>query len=425
MDITLKREVVKMNSQLQESLFRDLFVFSDEKNPRTSQIDKIWPPTVLDQVFDHLSPTGKNLRQILEELRQEIITGGIGNIVFPVMSVNGRDGDVSITAFELGLGKVDNTKDLDKPLSTPQRNSIMEILSEYDFTNHINNHVNLGLLMNHLLDKNNPHNVSIPQLNKNNELTNFVNILVSTHSLSLNVNTHPDIRRGITQLWNKLEDGNAYVELNIDKVLNEIRTHMSDPFAHEDQLQGKEDTVNKVLMFNRSINNNHDMYPSTRAVTDFIRDQLIAFGNGSIETDHWITDIIVIPSIVNLPEANEESNNKAYIIREGASSKSEIAICRRNELGDYGWEIHPLFDIPRFNPNHFTDISGEYSIDIEKLFDLLSGKVSNIIPPSETNRIRRIAEILEYALIRDDGSHDTDELNAVHQELLDIIDQLE
>ena len=123
-----------MNSKrINGNLGRDLLVLEDESNPDTSKAKVIYPSTTLDQVFDDESPTKKTLRQLLEEIHQDIITGGKGNIVFPVTSVNNKNGDIVIDKNSVGLNKVDNTSDIDKPLSVPQQRAIMEILKNYDF----------------------------------------------------------------------------------------------------------------------------------------------------------------------------------------------------------------------------------------------------------------------------------------------------
>ena len=82
----------------ENSIARDLLILADENNPATSEKTIVRPNTTLDQVYDQLSPDYKTLREILEDLREEIISGGIGAIVFPVNSVNGKTGDVQITA---------------------------------------------------------------------------------------------------------------------------------------------------------------------------------------------------------------------------------------------------------------------------------------------------------------------------------------
>ncbi len=167
-----------MGNSLTENLQRDLFILEDENSPKTSQVNKVWPSTVVDQVFDQMSPTKKNLREIIADLREEIKTGGVGNIVFPVTSVNGQPGDVIITPNNIGLGRVDNTRDIDKPLSTPQRSAIMDILAGYNFK------INLDKVYDHLIDNTNPHSVSVDQINKDDALTTFVSRLIGAHSLS-------------------------------------------------------------------------------------------------------------------------------------------------------------------------------------------------------------------------------------------------
>lgn len=52
------------------------------------------------------------------------ITSRIGSIAFPVTSVNGETGDVSLDANDIGLGNVDNTSDLNKPISTATQNAL-------------------------------------------------------------------------------------------------------------------------------------------------------------------------------------------------------------------------------------------------------------------------------------------------------------
>ena len=109
---------------VRDTLLRDLCVFDDETNPSGSKRDIIWAPTVLDQVFDQLSPDHKNLRQILEDLRREVIEGTLGSVTFPVTSVNGQEGDVQLRPEDIGLGNVDNTRDADKPLRSAAKHDL-------------------------------------------------------------------------------------------------------------------------------------------------------------------------------------------------------------------------------------------------------------------------------------------------------------
>lgn len=337
-------------NKLNSTMNRDLYVLEDETNPATSGLDKVYPSTVLDQVFDDQSPSKKTLRQIIEELKQEIITGGRGNIVFPVTSVNGMTDDVIITKNNLGLGRVDNTRDADKPLSVPQRNAIMDILKDYDFN------VNFEELYNHLMDTNNPHDVTLEQVNKDDILTSFVNKLIGQHNLSTDVNTHIDIRRSLMTLWNLVDDINNNIEDRITNSLNMLDRHIQDKLAHQELFESKEDIANKVLSFSLTTDNDHTKYPSTRAVSEFVKDQLKTFKSELPDVKDWIDDIKVINSRDNLPTATERYWHKAYFIDNGNSSHNEIAICRQNpDEKTYDWDITPLGTYTKFDKKYFID----------------------------------------------------------------------
>jgi hypothetical protein len=231
------------SKRIDGNIRRDLYVLEDENNPHSSHAENVLPSTILDQVYDDQSPTKKNLREILEELRQEIITGGRGNIVFPVTSVNNKTDDVVITKKDIGLEYVDNTRDIDKPLSSPQRNAIMDILRNYDFN------VNLDDLYNHLKDNDNPHNVTIDQLNKNEELSRFVKQYIGIHNTSNHNSVHADIRGSLRRLWTIVDGMNNSVDEKIEKFLKILNDHLDDDFAHINIFNKKEDVSNKVMSF--------------------------------------------------------------------------------------------------------------------------------------------------------------------------------
>ena len=179
----------------ENSIARDLLILADENNPATSEKTIVRPNTTLDQVYDQLSPDYKTLREILADLREEIISGGIGAIVFPVNSVNGKTGDVQITAEDVGLGNVDNTADVDKPLSEPQHDAIMGILNNFEFD------VDLSDLYNHINNHDNPHGVTLDQVDVDHQLEKNMEMLIKRHNYSNLHTTHADIRQGIAGLW--------------------------------------------------------------------------------------------------------------------------------------------------------------------------------------------------------------------------------
>lgn len=350
-----------MNNSYQGSnLFRDLFIFDDENNIRSSQTYTVWPITVLDQVYDHLTPTKKTLRQIIEDLRQEIITGGTGNIIFPVTSVNGKRGDIIITKSMINLANVDNTKDIDKVLSTPQRNELMNILASYNFN------VNLDKLYEHLVDMNNPHGVTLNQLNASGAVSQFVDTKVGIHNTS--ASTHFDIRRNLAQLWNLVEDETKSLGQQIKDVMQSINTHMDDPLAHGELFSKKEDNKNKTPMFAKDTNNNHKFYPSTKAVIDYVDQALVQYKETLPDVKDWIANIIVTNTSDDLPIADSSSEHQAYLIRDGGDGRNAIAICRQNPSGNYFWDITSTGNVSNFDMKYFMPSSNGLSLNIPAIF---------------------------------------------------------
>lgn len=344
---------------------RDLYILEDESNPRSSKADKILPSTILDQVYDDQSPTNKNLRQILEDLKQEIITGGRGNIVFPVTSVNNLTGDIVLTKKEIGLGMVDNTADIDKPLSIPQREAVMDILDRYDF------HVNMQEFYEHLMDTNNPHDVTLDQLNKNNNFDEFVKNYIAIHNYSTDTSIHTDIRRSLSILWNYVDDINNGLEDRIGTVLESLDEHIDDINAHFSLFEKKEDLSNKVLNFSATVNNDHTKYPSTRSVVEFVTNVLSTFKSGLTDVKDWIENINVIDDIKSLPTASKKYYRHLYFIRHGYDSHNNIALCRLNTDGTYSWDISDIGTFSKFNPNHFTDTTNGLSINMSSIVDTI------------------------------------------------------
>lgn len=357
------------SSRVNGSIRRDLYVFDDENNPRTSQAENVLPSTILDQVYDDQSPTKKNLRTIIEELRQEIITGGRGNIKFPVTSVNGMMDDVVLTKVHIGLGNVDNTSDKDKPLSDPQRQAIMQILKAYDFD------VNLEELYDHLMDTDNPHDVTLEQINKDDVLANFVKHYIGLHNTSQNSTVHADIRGSLRRLWILVDSINGTVEEKIENVLESFDTHLNDDNAHLALFDKKENLANKVIEFNSSTNVDHVKYPSTRAVVEYVATKLVEFKKALPNVEHWIDDIKVVDTRSSLPRASITTFNTAYFIRYGETSHPEIALCRMNPDGkSYDWDISNFGTFSKYNPDHFEDTIKGFSIKLGSVVDAVLGK---------------------------------------------------
>lgn len=351
------------SKRLMNVMQRDLFILEDESNPRGSKVDQVLPSTILDQVYDDQSPTHKNLRAILEDLKMDILTGGRGNIVFPVTSVNGKTDDVILTKADVGLGRVDNTADIDKPLSTPQRSTIMDILAGYDFN------VNLDELYNHLMDNNNPHLVTLDQINKDNDLDNYVNGLISLHNYSNHFTVHTDIRRSLSTLWQLVDEINNSLEDRLAHTLQAVDDHIDDENAHYSIMELKENISNKVDSFNKTLNNDYVKYPSTKSVIEYIENRLTDYHDELPDLVDWIDNIIPIGSRDDLPVPSKRYHRKAYLIGSGNNSFMELAICRQNKDESFSWDITETGAFSKLNPKHLKDSELGLSINLPGLID--------------------------------------------------------
>lgn len=336
------------------TLLRDLVVLENENSPESSDIITIRPSTTLDQVFDDRSASSKNLRTIIEELKYEIATGGRGSINYPVTSVNEQTGNVVLNKTDIGLNKVDNTSDSEKPLSTPQRIAINDILANYDFD------IDLTRFDDHLANMNNPHGVTLSQLDENGDVTNMIEEHIRTHNRSSN--SHSDIRENIRELNTKVDTSMTQIEQWLNNAMHTLDSHNSDPHAHQVQFDAKEDTSNKADDFTEY---DHVKYPSTRAVVEYVADKLVEFKHELPDIQQWIDDIIFVNSRSDLPPANTNSFRKAYYIRYGNGNHPEVAICRLNPSGrTYDWEISVLSTYSKFDERYFSDTITGLSLNI-------------------------------------------------------------
>lgn len=351
--------------RLSNIIHRKLYTLEDENNPRSSKVNNVLPVAVIDDIYEN-ETMSKTLRQLLEDLHYEILTGGLGNIEFPVTSVNGKTGDVVLTAIDLGLGRVDNTADIDKPLSTPQREAILNILTDYDF------HVNLQELYDHILDTNNPHRVTIEQINATGLLEEFVKKLIALHNQSREHTTHLDIRRSLATLWELVEKIDNSIDDKVNETLNTANLHYNDEYAHSKLFEKKENKSNKVNNFDDLTNKTSDQYPSTRAVVEFVAKKLVEFNNTLPDIENWIDDIRVVDNRYQLPTATNKYFRKAFFIKIGNSSHPEIAICRKNPDNiSYSWDFSQLGSYSKFNEKYFVDSIDGLSIDMIKIVEAL------------------------------------------------------
>ena len=352
---------MSMNSKrINGSIKRDALLLHDESNPNSSPADVLYLSTTLDQVFDDEDPTKKNLRKILDELHTEILTGGRGNIEFPVTSVNGQTGDVMLDKKHLNLNNVDNTSDIDKPLSVPQKTAVLEILSKYNFN------VNLSDLYDHIADNDNPHQISIEQLDADGKLNTMISELIYKHNIGTSQSIHPDIRSRLSSLWTRVDTLENGLEDRLRNTLKSLEEHLSNSDAHHEVMVGKEDVSHKVEhMIDDCIN--YVSYPSTRAVVEYTMSCLTEFRNTLPDVKNWIDSIHSVDSRSELPVPTSRHYRTAYFIRKGESSRAEIAICQKASNSVYTWEFHDLGAYSKFSDDHFVDTPDGIDINMKSI----------------------------------------------------------
>jgi len=372
-----------MANEVISVLTRDLITLDDETNPEGSGINTIYPSTTLDQVFDNRSSTNKTLRTIIEELKVDILTGGRGNINFPVTSVNGKTGNIEISPADLGLQDlIGNKPDMDKPLSDPQREAVSQMISSYRYE------VDLSDLYNHINDMDNPHGVTIAQLDSSGAVTSMIKALIHSHSIDTDMNTHLDIRNQISALSSRLSNLSTAVDQTVTTTFDTIARHDTDTAAHINLFSKKEDADNKAYEIGEG---NHKSYPSTRAVVEYVTARLAEYKRSNPDVQQWIDDIIFIDNRSELPMANYGVYRKAYFIRYGNGSHPELAICRMNPDGrTYGWDISTSSTFSKFDPVYFTENADGLSINLNTITDRImqedsilnsmKSQLSNLMP---------------------------------------------
>jgi len=348
--------------RLKENLLQQLYILEDESNPNTSKVNTIWPQTVLDQVFDQNTSDNKSLRTILEELNENIKNHGILQINFPVTSVNNMMGDVTITKESLGLENVSNVPDNEKTLSDIQREEVTNILNQYDFQSKID----FTEYDNHLLNFNNPHHVTVEQIDKDNSLKLFVTNLIYAHNTSTDLNIHPDIRQNLTKLWKHVDETNESFNSKLNVAKEMFIKHYDDPLAHMLLFKQKESLSNKVSIINND-NINEINYPNTLAINNFIDQKLTEFNQTLPHPENWYDEVITIDNRLDLPDADEQYIHKFYIIQHGDDNCTEVAYCKLDENNFYKWEINSIGAFSVIDNKYIHNNESGLTLDISKI----------------------------------------------------------
>lgn len=351
------------NRKVNSVLERDIFSVKNEELATASQIDIIYPKTNLDQVIDSTDPTHKTLRQILDELRTSIKQMGVGKLVFPVTSVNNMRGDVHITSASLNLGRVDNTSDMDKPLSPLQKTSIMDILKNYKFD------VNLDEVYAHMANTNNPHNVTLEQLNASGDFTDLIDKKIREHSWNESPSVHRDIRQSLARLWHYVDEiYKEDISKKIEYTNSNFEAHLVDPSAHKILFDKKENVAHKVNALNKA-SADYTTYPTTRAVINYIDSVKDAIVETIPQIDHYIETVYVIDKESDLPIPTKSNKNHAFIIRHGsANGGNAIAVSLELAPNVYKWKIESFGALPNFDKRYFITKDGTVTLDMAKVY---------------------------------------------------------
>ena len=344
-------------------LERDIFSVKNEDLGTASQADIIYPRTNLDQVIDSDDPSHKTLRQILDELRTDIKQMGIGKLVFPVTSVNDMHGDVHITSASLNLGRVDNTSDMDKPLSPLQKSSILTLLSHYDFN------INLDEVYAHIANTNNPHNVTIDQLNVSGDLSNIIDKKIHEHSWNESPSVHRDIRQSLARLWHYVDEMyKEDISKKIEYTNANFEAHLVDPSAHKLLFDKKEDVANKVSAMNAT-SADYTTYPTTRAVVNYVDAIKDIIDETIPNIKQFVETVYVIDREDELPIPTEANKNHMYLIRHGsANGGNSIALSIELSPKIFKWKVESFGALPSFDQRYFITKNGSVSLDMSKIY---------------------------------------------------------
>ena len=207
----------------------------------------------------------------LQDLHDKII--GMTNSLnkeAPVRSVNGKRGDVLLTKADFGLGNVDNTSDMDKPVSNPFKSYVdseyqSKIKEKYDDMNS-----NLAPYQFHIIGNagfpitNNPHVVLLKNgIYHNGELIYLdPATFVDPSVVADNINTHNEDRSAHTILM-KLVDRNSSTYRAIIQLEDKISDFL---VTMTDQVR---DVIDAPLSAHNTNNNSH------QALLDSINKQFL------------------------------------------------------------------------------------------------------------------------------------------------------
>lgn len=384
-------------------LNNDLRILEDESNPQSSNTIVLRPVTTIDQVRES-NLSNRTLVDIINELRQAIKAGGETTIVFPVDSVNGMTGDVNITKDTIGLGNVENYSPKDMPMSDAQFEAIQEMLRNFHPT------VDLHELYDHIANTSNPHNVTLDQIDVNNDIEGIVSRIVNEHNVSQTAHTY--INRNINSLSNNIASiGNKVNALatSVDSVRLLVSKHNADEGAHLDLFSQKENVSNKISIINDT--STAEQYPSATAVKAFVNTSLDTFKSKLNLPDDWIKDVIVVENTASLPTPTKRCDHILYFVRQGDDGKALLAraVCLTIMPEEWAWLFTDLNCYVTYG-NSFDTSGSELELDYKNVVNKFFSQ-----PEAQSTMSAAMTEIMQQELNNYYTKSDISELGFINQ----------
>ena len=309
---------------------------------------------ISDHIQDQFNPHHVSLAQL----------GGVSTDNFTA-HIENTNNPHQVTKEQLNLGNVDNTSDLNKPISTAVQLKFTELEESinllFDSTEQFTSiNQQLQRLNSHLIDFNNPHQVTLAQLNGvsnssfNDHITNYANPhQVTKTQIGLgNVDNTSDLNKPIsTATQSAIDDINENIS-DINNDISEINSILDTPFTGEqladncittDKIVDKAITVNKIQDSgnNKVLISNLGEVSWDKISTNELKDNIIT-------SNKIVNEAITVDKIAN---ANVDSSKLASdLVLYGDPSRltdiEDLSI-NNNNLVTAKWVNAQLFDTSR------------------------------------------------------------------------------
>ena len=309
---------------------------------------------ISDHIQDQFNPHHVSLAQL----------GGVSTDNFTAHTEN-TNNPHNVTKAQLGLGNVDNTSDINKPISTATQlkfNEVDESISAlFDLTDQFTTiNQQLQVLNSHLSNYDNPHQVTLAQLNGvstasfNEHLSNYANPhQVTKFQVGLgNVDNTSDLDKPIsTATQSAIDDINGDIS-DINNDITEINSILNTPFTSEqladncittDKIVDKAITVDKIQDSgnNKVLISNLGEVSWDKISTNELKDNIIT-------SNKIVNEAITVDKIANgNVDSSKLSTNLVFYGDPSRLTDIDDLTIDNNNLVTAKWVNAQLFDINR------------------------------------------------------------------------------